>query len=157
MQYTNGYIDNFKIGIEQYINDKEQNAWIEVRSQESVNRFCHVKVVHHRCQAIAFMSNEGSCSSFTFYPIDTSMRSHRCPDCTIDFSVTIALKMMPLGARTIIMYYLKMYTCIIFSIHTVCHVRCHMLALKTFDRLLLLVSGWFAKAENLEYFKLYQV
>ena len=29
------------------------------------------KVVHHRCQAIAFMFNGGSCSSFTFYPIDT--------------------------------------------------------------------------------------
>ncbi len=31
----------------------------------------NIKVVHHRCQAIAFMSNEGSCSSFGFYPIDT--------------------------------------------------------------------------------------
>ena len=46
----------------------------------------NIKVVHHRCQAIAFMFNGGSCSSFTFYPIDT-----------IYFSVTIALKRMPLG------------------------------------------------------------
>ncbi len=33
------------------------------------------KVEHHRCQAIAFMFNGGSCSNFTFYPIDTKICS----------------------------------------------------------------------------------
>ena len=32
--------------------------------------YCNIKVVYHRCQAIAFMFNGGSCSSFTCYPID---------------------------------------------------------------------------------------
>ena len=32
-----------------------------------------LKVAHHRCQVIAFMFNGGSCSSFTFYPIDTKI------------------------------------------------------------------------------------
>ena len=31
----------------------------------------HLKVVHHRCQAVAFMFNGGSCSSF--YPIDAKI------------------------------------------------------------------------------------
>ncbi len=55
-----------------------------------------VKVVHHRCQAIAFMFNGGSCSSFPFYPIDTYYW-YQCHNCT-----------QKDAARTIIMYYLKL-------------------------------------------------
>ncbi len=36
-------------------------------------RFYLLKVVHHRCQAIAFIFNGGSCGSFTFDPIDTTI------------------------------------------------------------------------------------
>ena len=51
--------------------DKES---IRSKRDYTGNFIHYIKVVHHRCQAIAwFMFNGGSCSSFTFYLIDTKI------------------------------------------------------------------------------------
>ncbi len=72
-----------------FLNPNPNNSLINALSQKQING-C-IKVVHHRCQAIAFMFNGGSCSSFTFYPIDTENIW-----LTVDLRATIALKRMPL-------------------------------------------------------------
>ncbi len=60
------------------------------------------KVVHHRCQAIAFMFNGGSCSSSTFYLSDTKIKAP--PHLLLISGSQLHSKNAP---RTIIMYYLN--------------------------------------------------
>ena len=59
-------------------------------SHRNLVRIWPFKVVHHRCQAIAFMFNGGSCSSFTFYPIDTKICFEQKP--RFDYVTLLAVK-----------------------------------------------------------------